>query len=128
MARTILAGEGWSLDIVTTLDTSNFLDANYKECEMANYKSEILSLVEQELAYRGDYLIFSELSGWSANVRKERILEDKYFYEMSVIKLIEDFGPFSLNYTTTELYSKETDEVDENFQSREEFSIRSSVR
>jgi hypothetical protein len=25
---------------------------------------------------------------------------------MSVIKLIEDFGPFSQNYTTTELYSK----------------------
>lgn len=40
-------------------------------------------------------------------MRKERILEDKYFYEMSVIKLIEDFGPFSQNYSTTELYSKE---------------------
>ena len=72
-----------------------------------NYKEEVLSLLEQELSYRGDYFIFSELSGWSANVRKERILDDKYFYEMSVIKLIEDFGPFSQNYTTTELYSKE---------------------
>jgi hypothetical protein len=71
-----------------------------------NYKEEVLSLLEQELSYRGDYFIFSELSGWSANVRKERILDDKYFYEMSVIKLIEDFGPFSQNYTTTELYSK----------------------
>lgn len=70
------------------------------------YKEEVLSLLEQELSYRGDYFIFSELSGWSANVRKERILDDKYFYEMSVIKLIEDFGPFSTNYTTTELYSK----------------------
>ena len=59
-----------------------------------NYKEEVLSLLEQELSYRGDYFIFSELSGWSANVRKERILDDKYFYEMSVIKLIEDFGPF----------------------------------
>ena len=58
------------------------------------YKEEVLSLLEQELSYRGDYFIFSELSGWSANVRKERILDDKYFYEMSVIKLIEDFGPF----------------------------------
>jgi hypothetical protein len=66
----------------------------------------VLSLLDQELSYRGDYFIFSELSGWSANVRKERILDDKYFYEMSVIKLIEDFGPFSTNYTTTELYSK----------------------
>lgn len=112
MARTILAGEGWTIDIVTTLDTSNFLDTNYSECKMGEYKSEILSLVEQELAYRGDYFIFSELSGWSANVRKERILEDKYFYEMSVIKLIEDFGPFSQNYTTTELYSK-SEEVDD---------------
>jgi hypothetical protein len=73
---------------------------------MMNYKEEVLSLLEQELSYRGDYFIFSELSGWSANVRKERILDDKYFYEMSVIKLIEDFGPFSQNYTTTELYSK----------------------
>lgn len=113
MARTILAGEGWELDIVTTLDTADFLAANYADCELANrYKSEVLSLVEQELAYRGDYLIFSELSGWSANVRKERILEDKYFYEMSVIKLIEDFGPFSQNYTTTQLYSK-SEELEE---------------
>jgi len=133
MARTILAGEGWTIDIVTTLDTSSFLDTNYPEdkCKLGEYKSEILSLVEQELAYRGDYLIFSELSGWSANVRKERILEDKYFYEMSVIKLIEDFGPFSENYTTTELYSK-TEEVDQ-FKSSEEFSssvytLRDSVR
>ena len=60
------------------------------------YKEEVLSLLEQELSYRGDYFIFSELSGWSANVRKERILDDKYFYEMSVIKLIEDFGPFRI--------------------------------
>lgn len=105
MASTILDGEGWSLDIVTTLDTVDFLDENYADCETAEYKSEVVSLVEQELAYRGDYFIFSELSGWSANVRKERILEDKYFYEMSVIKLIEDFGPFSQNFTTTELYS-----------------------
>jgi hypothetical protein len=115
MARTILAGEGWTIDIVSTLDTSAFLDENYQDCDvdeqtkMSEYKSEVLSLVEQELAYRGDYLIFSELSGWSANVRKERILEDKYFYEMSVIKLIEDFGPFSQNYTTTELYKNEVE-------------------
>jgi len=28
-------------------------------------------------------------------------MEDKYFYEMSVIKLIEDFGPFSSNFTSS---------------------------
>merc|ERR1712080_656875 len=101
------------MGIVSTLDTSAFLDENYKDCnvdeqiKMSEYKSEVLSLVEQELAYRGDYFIFSELSGWSANVRKERIMEDKYFYEMSVIKLIEDFGPFSANFTTTNLYKGE---------------------
>lgn len=101
-----MSGEGWTLDIVTTIDASHFLESEYNSCEMMNYKEEVLSLLEQELSYRGDYFIFSELSGWSANVRKERILDDKYFYEMSVIKLIEDFGPFSQNYTTTELYSK----------------------
>jgi hypothetical protein len=101
-----MAGEGWTLDIVTTIDASNFLESDYPSCELMQYKEEVLSLLEQELSYRGDYFIFSELSGWSANVRKERILDDKYFYEMSVIKLIEDFGPFSTNYTTTELYSK----------------------
>jgi len=104
MAKTILAGEGWTLDVVTTLDTSEFLDRNYNGCDLMDQKQEVLSLVEQELTYRGDYFIFSELSGWSANVRKERIMEDKYFYEMSVIKLIEDFGPFSANFTTTNLY------------------------
>ncbi|CAG5091061.1 Oidioi.mRNA.OKI2018_I69.PAR.g12834.t1.cds [Oikopleura dioica] len=100
-AKSILENEGWSLDVVTTTDTQEFLDENYGDCEMMQYKSEVLSLVEQELTYRGDYFIFSELSGWSANVRKERIMEDKYFYEMSVIKLIEDFGPFSSNFTTS---------------------------
>jgi hypothetical protein len=107
MAKTILAGEQWTLDVVTTLDTSDFLDQHYSGCELTNHKQEVLSLVEQELTYRGDYFIFSELSGWSANVRKERIMEDKYFYEMSVIKLIEDFGPFSANFTTTNLYTGE---------------------
>lgn len=106
LAGAIMAGEGWTLDIVTTIDASNFLESDYPSCELMQYKEEVLSLLEQELSYRGDYFIFSELSGWSANVRKERILDDKYFYEMSVIKLIEDFGPFSTNYTTTELYSK----------------------
>lgn len=106
LAAAIMSGEGWTLDIVTTIDASHFLESEYNSCEMMNYKEEVLSLLEQELSYRGDYFIFSELSGWSANVRKERILDDKYFYEMSVIKLIEDFGPFSQNYTTTELYSK----------------------
>lgn len=106
LAAAIMSGEGWTLDIVTTIDAQNFLESEYNDCEMMNYKEEVLSLLEQELSYRGDYFIFSELSGWSANVRKERILDDKYFYEMSVIKLIEDFGPFSQNYTTTELYSK----------------------
>jgi len=106
LAAAIMAGEGWTLDIVTTIDASNFLESEYPSCDLQNYKEEVLSLLEQELSYRGDYFIFSELSGWSANVRKERILDDKYFYEMSVIKLIEDFGPFSQNYTTTELYSK----------------------
>merc|ERR1719300_2351049 len=106
-AKEILKNEGWTLDVVTTTDTQDFLDQHYSACELTNHKQEVLSLVEQELTYRGDYFIFSELSGWSANVRKERILEDKYFYEMSVIKLIEDFGPFSQNYSTTELYSKE---------------------
>jgi hypothetical protein len=135
MARTILAGEGWTIDIVSTLDTSNFLDENYNDCEveagtqMSQYKSEVLSLVEQELAYRGDYLIFSELSGWSANVRKERILEDKYFYEMSVIKLIEDFGPFSQNYTTTELYHNSEVDSTSLDSEKEEFSpVYTSVR
>jgi hypothetical protein len=140
MARTILAGEGWTIDIVSTLDTSAFLDENYSDCQvepgstMSEYKSEVLSLVEQELAYRGDYLIFSELSGWSANVRKERILEDKYFYEMSVIKLIEDFGPFSQNYTTTELYlnNPEVEKTNLSANQKEEFSpvytSRDSVR
>jgi hypothetical protein len=105
MAKTILAGEGWTLNVVTTLDTAQFLDTNYPDCQLNDHSQEVLSLVEQELTYRGDYFIFSELSGWSANVRKERIMEDKYFYEMSVIKLIEDFGPFSSNYTTTNLYN-----------------------
>jgi hypothetical protein len=105
MAKTILAGEGWTLNVVTTLDTASFLDTNYHDCDLSDHSQEVLSLVEQELTYRGDYFIFSELSGWSANVRKERIMEDKYFYEMSVIKLIEDFGPFSSNYTTTNLYN-----------------------
>jgi len=100
-AKEILKNEGWTLDVVTTTDTQNFLEENYSDCEMMQYKSEVLSLVEQELTYRGDYFIFSELSGWSANVRKERIMEDKYFYEMSVIKLIEDFGPFSSNFTSS---------------------------
>ena len=81
---------------VTTIDASNFLESEYPSCELMQYKEEVLSLLEQELSYRGDYFIFSELSGWSANVRKERILDDKYFYEMSVIKLIEDFGPFRI--------------------------------
>jgi hypothetical protein len=94
LASAIMAGEGWTLDIVTTIDASAFLESEYPSCELMNYKEEVLSLLEQELSYRGDYFIFSELSGWSANVRKERILDDKYFYEMSVIKLIEDFGPF----------------------------------
>ena len=85
----------------------------------------MLSLVEQELAKRGEYFIFSELSGWSANVRKERILEDKYFYEMSVIKLIEDFGPFSQNYSTTELYSKE--EIPEELRHETEMANRNAV-
>jgi hypothetical protein len=107
MAKTILAGEQWTLDVVTTLDTADFLDQHYSGCELTKHKQEVLSLVEQELTYRGDYFIFSELSGWSANVRKERIMEDKYFYEMSVIKLIEDFGPFSANFTTTNLYTGE---------------------
>jgi len=70
MAKTILAGEGWTLNVVTTLDTSAFLDNNYKDCSMSDHSQEVLSLVEQELTYRGDYFIFSELSGWSANVRK----------------------------------------------------------
>jgi hypothetical protein len=94
LAAAIMAGEGWTLDIVTTIDASNFLESEYPSCELMQFKEEVLSLLEQELSYRGDYFIFSELSGWSANVRKERILDDKYFYEMSVIKLIEDFGPF----------------------------------
>jgi hypothetical protein len=116
LAGAIMAGEGWTLDIVTTIDASNFLESEYPSCELMQYKEEVLSLLEQELSYRGDYFIFSELSGWSANVRKERILDDKYFYEMSVIKLIEDFGPFSTNYTTTELYSKaeQNDQTAEN--------------
>merc|ERR1719471_1034972 len=115
-AKEILKNEGWTLDVVTTTDTQNFLEENYSDCELMQYKEEVLSLLEQELSYRGDYFIFSELSGWSANVRKERILDDKYFYEMSVIKLIEDFGPFSTNYTTTELYSKaqQNDQTAEN--------------
>ena len=100
-----LAGEGWNFNIITTEDASAYLEQELEGCELMEYKPEALSLLEQELCYRGDYFIFSELSGWSANVRKERILEDKYFYEMSVIKLIEDFGPFSTNYTTTQLYS-----------------------
>ena len=79
MAKTILAGEQWTLDVVTTLDTSDFLDQHYSGCELTNHKQEVLSLVEQELTYRGDYFIFSELSGWSANVRKERIMEAKGF-------------------------------------------------
>lgn len=106
MAKSILAGEGWTLDVVTTLDSASFLDTHYLSCDLMDQKQEVLSLVEQELTYRGDYFIFSELSGWSANVRKERIMEDKYFYEMSVIKLIEDFGPFSSNFTTTNLYTQ----------------------
>ena len=116
---------GWSIDIVTTLDTANFIDEHYSECETAQYKDEVLSLVEQELAKRGEYFIFSELSGWSANVRKERILEDKYFYEMSVIKLIEDFGPFSQNYSTTELYSKE--EIPEELRHETEMANQNAV-
>lgn len=122
MARTILAGEGWTLDIVSTVDASSFIDENYSDCELAPFKGEVLSLMEQELTYRGDYFVFSELSGWSANVRKERILEDKYFYEMSVIKLIEDFGPFSQNYSTTELYSKI--EADERLETTDEAYLK----
>jgi hypothetical protein len=111
MARTILGGEGWSLNIITTTETSQFLDEYYPSCSLMTYKEEVLSLLEQELCYRGDYFIFSELSGWSTNVRKERILEDKYFYEMSAIKLIEEFGPFSSNYSTTELYQPKSNSI-----------------
>ena len=52
----------------------------------------------------------NSILGWSANVRKERILDDKYFNEMSVIKLVEDFGPASPNYSHAALYSKVEEE------------------
>ena len=55
---------GWNIKIVSTLDTTKYLEDNYGDCGvLGDYKSEVLSLVEQEIAYRGDYLLFSELSG-----------------------------------------------------------------
>ena len=88
MAKTILAGEQWTLDVVTTLDTADFLDQHYSGCELTKHKQEVLSLVEQELTYRGDYFIFSELSGWSANVRKERIMEAKGLTNFVPLKIV----------------------------------------
>lgn len=111
LAEKILEGEGWNIQIVSTLDTTKYLEENYGDCGvLRDFKSEVISLVEQEIAYRGDYLLFSELSGWSSNVRKDRILDDKYFNEMSVIKLVEDFGPASPNYSQAALYSKVEEE------------------
>ena len=56
----------------------------------------------------------TNFEGWSSNVRKERILDDKYFNEMSVIKLVEDFGPASPNYSQAALYSKVEEEKKRN--------------
>jgi hypothetical protein len=37
-AKEILKNEGWTLDVVTTTDTQNFLEENYSDCEMMQYK------------------------------------------------------------------------------------------
>ena len=46
------------IQIVSTIDTTKYLEENYGDCGvLGDFKSEVLSLVEQEIAYRGDYLL-----------------------------------------------------------------------
>ena len=55
-AKEILKNEGWTLDVVTTTDTQNFLEENYSDCEMMQYK-EGFSINKNLDKNRGNYYV-----------------------------------------------------------------------
>lgn len=81
-----------SVNVLTGYELMKYLEKNFEGCsDYDRNKFDLLSLIEQEMAFRSKIFLRALGSSWSANVQDERILADNEHQDQKNIQFFHSY-------------------------------------